>query len=470
MPRKQTRPPHPSDDTLVRLIEPSNLRKLAGTRSFERGEEYAAIGAVTQIVEDRGTVAAKVQGTRTYLVSITADVGRLAFACNCPRGDDGDFCKHCVAVCLAWLDQRRAPIASSAVGTMGNVRDWLARQPTETLVGMIVEQAMESDELLRRLTLAAGRQSGKGLHLQQAMALLEAAAAAGDFVPYAEAHSYVNGILEALEVIPQFLDQGRASEALALAEHAIDLVGSDLPVDDSDGYLSAVFERTIDLHLAACRKAKPDPEALAAKLLQWELSDGMGMFDDAVDRYEGVLGKKGMAAYRRLAEERWNAASSKGAEKNHVLTSIMEGLATKAGDLEALVAVRMRDLSQPWSYAQIARDYLKAGKHEEALEWGEKGLAAFPQQWNDGGLRELVADEYHRLHRHDDAMKLIWASFVRTPGLSSYDPLRTHARRAGDWPAWRTKALDTMRRSISSTTKVRDPWHSPRGRSELVRI
>jgi hypothetical protein len=30
--------------------------------------------------------------------------------------------------------------------------------------------------------------------------------------------------------------------------------------------------------------------------------------------------------------------------------------------------------------------------------------------------------------------------------------------------------LDTIRRSISSTTKVRDPWHFPRGRSELVRI
>jgi hypothetical protein len=53
----------------------------------------------------------------------------------------------------------------------------------------------------------------------------------------------------------------------------------------------------------------------------------------------------------------------------------------------------------------------------------------------------------------NDEDPAIWASFVRTPGLSSYEPLRTHARRAGDWPAWRTKALDTIRRSIASTTK-----------------
>jgi len=53
---------------------------------------------------------------------------------------------------------------------------------------------------------------------------------------------------------------------------------------------------------------------------------------------------------------------------------------------------------------------------------------------------------------HDEDLA-IRASFVRTPGLSSYEQLGTHAQRAGDCPAWRTKALDTIRRSISSTTR-----------------
>ena len=44
------------------------LRRLAGTRSFERGEAYFAEGRVLSLVEYEGMISAKVIGTREHCV------------------------------------------------------------------------------------------------------------------------------------------------------------------------------------------------------------------------------------------------------------------------------------------------------------------------------------------------------------------------------------------------------------------
>jgi tetratricopeptide (TPR) repeat protein len=292
------------------------------------------------------------------------------------------------------------------------------------------------------------------------------------FVPYAEAWGYAEGIKEALEAIPQFLAKGRAEEALELAEYAIELLDGELDIDDSDGALSDVFEHLLTLHLRACRKAKPDPEMLAARLLQWELHD-VGMIDSALDQYETVLGKKGVAAYVRLVEAKWKKLpDGPPAGEGRRIFELMKMLAGRTGDVEALVAIETRDLSSWMSYLRIAQEYQKAGKPDAALEWAEKGLAAFPDDWHAGGLRGFVVEEYQRRGRHGEAMELIWTVFARQPGVSTYEVLHIHAKRAGDWHAWRSKALDVFRRAIATPRGPTNRWPPflRSDRSELVRV
>src|SRR4030065_1343456 len=83
-----------------------SLRSMAGARSFDRGEEYSTDGQVGALVEHQGTIAAKVQGTRSYRVKLWAENGELRFSCTCPVGADGAFCKHCVAAGLSWVEGR----------------------------------------------------------------------------------------------------------------------------------------------------------------------------------------------------------------------------------------------------------------------------------------------------------------------------------------------------------------------------
>ncbi|MBI4279371.1 MAG: SWIM zinc finger family protein, partial [Armatimonadetes bacterium] len=91
--------------TLAEVLHERALRRMADTASFWRGTEYFAQRRVRGLIEQAGTVTAPVQGTQRYLVTLWPEGDELAYSCTCPVGEDGLFCKHCVAVGLAWLAQ-----------------------------------------------------------------------------------------------------------------------------------------------------------------------------------------------------------------------------------------------------------------------------------------------------------------------------------------------------------------------------
>jgi uncharacterized Zn finger protein len=86
------------------LLERATLRRLSGASSFERGEDYFLNGQVKALAEHDGTITAKVRGTYPYRVKLWIEKHDLRYSCTCPVGADGEFCKHCVAVGLTWLE------------------------------------------------------------------------------------------------------------------------------------------------------------------------------------------------------------------------------------------------------------------------------------------------------------------------------------------------------------------------------
>jgi hypothetical protein len=83
----------------------------------------------------------------------------------------------------------------------------------------------------------------------------------GDYINYREAYDYSTNVDESVETIAQVLKDGHAAEAIDLAEHALAAVESAIEmVDDSDDHMGGILERLQELHLAACKKAKPNPE------------------------------------------------------------------------------------------------------------------------------------------------------------------------------------------------------------------
>lgn len=279
------------------------------------------------------------------------------------------------------------------------------------------------------------------------------------------------------------LRDGQSAVVVELCEHALRRVEHAIEtVDDSDGEMGGLLERLQEIHLAACRAARPDPEELAARLFAWELGDEWDVFHGAPETYADVLGVAGLAAYRRLAEAEWAKVPALGpgsggdrpySSRRYRVTSIMESLARAAGDVDELVVIKSRDLSVASHFLEIAQVCLDAGRDDEALDWAERGVRAFPTA-TDRRLREFLADQYHRRARHDEAMALIWTEFVEHPLLERYQLLKSHADRVEVWPAWRTRALEAARESIvreqGLARPTRNRWESPADGSALVRI
>jgi uncharacterized Zn finger protein len=469
------------------LIERQNLRRLAGGRSFERGEDYFAGGRVGDLAEDRGKVVAEVHGTRTYRVALWAEGGALEYSCTCPVGQDGDFCKHCVAVGLTWLDPGRdAPKAlrkrEKPSVTMKDVRGWLANQDPQKLVDLLMEQAMADGRLQQRLVLEVARRGGKGLDLRTYRRAIDAAVNVADFVDYEEAFDYAHGIEEAVKGIAALLKDGYAVEVIELAEYALERVeGAIEHMDDSDGHMSGILEQLQTLHLTACKQAKPDPEALAKRLFAWELRTEWDTFYGAAATYADILGTSGLATYRKLAEAEWARVPARGPAdqrrddfgKRFRITHIMETLATQTGDVEARVAVKQRDLSSSYAHLQIAEIYKEAKQPDRALEWAERGIRAFPKN-PDPRLQDFLAEEYHRRKRHDEAMAMIWTQYAAQPYLETYQKLKQHADRIGQWTPWREKALAAARQVIAAAKQQASrgswAWAERADHSELVRI
>jgi uncharacterized Zn finger protein len=470
------------DAALAALLNVETLRRLAGSASFRRGEDYFDEGSVESLQEDRGVIVARVIGTKPYQAKLWADGKTLAYSCTCPVADDGEFCKHLVAVGLSARAGTLKPAKNERKPklTLKDVRAYLEGEEKGALVQMLLETADWDPALRDQLLLKTAKSRHRGgpdvAALKEA---IDSAVYPGHYVGWEEAAGYSNGVAAAVETIEDILKDGHAGEALDLSEHALRGVEEVMQssVDDSDGFMGGLLERLQEIHHAACKEARPDPVALAKRLFAWEMRTGFDTFYRAVETYADVLGKDGLAEYRKLAEAQWkrlpplqaNESDGDKHPRRFRVTSIMERLAEQAGDVDARVAVMSKDLAHAYGYLKIAELYRDANRHDAALDWAERGLRAFPQR-TDRRLREFLADEYHRRERHEDAMALIWKEFVELPGLDVYKKLKSHADRTESWTAWRERALASLREGDTQKESSRLSRWFRRDHSTLVQV
>ncbi|MEW6086778.1 MAG: DUF6880 family protein [bacterium] len=463
------------------------LKQIAGERSFGRGEDYFSNGQVYAMVEYEGKITAKVRGTSEYRVKLWVADKELNYSCNCPVGAGGEFCKHCVAIGLAYLDQQKnggAVLQKSKKPsvTMDDIRNYLETRDKKTLLDMLMKQVFDDDRLREQLLMKAAKKGNKGIDLAAFRAVINSAVRVDDFVDYNSVYNYTNGIDNVVDSIEDLLKEGYVSEVIELSEYALESVEEAMSfVDDSDGNMGDILGKLQEIHHSACKKAKPDPEIMAKKLFEWELRAEYDVFYGAVSTYADVLGEKGLAVYRKLAEDEWakipplrpNEEDPEKYGRRFRITSIMEALAKESGDLEALVKIKSKDLSDAYSFLQIAELYKKARKYDLALEWAERGVKAFPNR-TDSRLRGFLAEEYHRRKRHDDAMALIWVEFTNSPYLEQYKNLKVHSERINKWLIWREKALACLQEKITKTkreeTKNQRRLWPETDNSELVKI
>lgn len=440
------------------LITPHVLYELAGAAAFQRGEAYFSEGVVGHLIADDDLITARVRGTENYRVELSDDDGDLAYDCTCPRAADGYFCKHCVAVGLAWLTrQSRAADAQPGDDPWQRIRAHLSAQPTSTLVDMLLNLARNDENLYQNLLLKTQKGSERVAALR---ARIERAATPRPGHDWMSADDYRGGIESLVEALNDLLEPETAEALIGLCEDAVERVETLIEQVDGESELDDLVEEICDLHREACEMAALDPADLARRLFDLEMDLPFQLCRLDVLAYQDLLGEAGMHAYRVLAEAAW----AKSRPGDHRLATIMRNLARLTGDVDALLAVEARDLTSAWRFLVIAKILAEASREDEALEWAERGQRAFPKQ-PDWRLRDFLVEAYLSRGRHDEAMALAWERFAERPGFEQYKQLHTVATRIGNWSVLREKAIariETEAQRYDRMVQNKHPDHSLR--------
>ncbi|MFE1307819.1 SWIM zinc finger domain-containing protein [Streptomyces sp. NPDC058755] len=423
-----------------------DLRALAGARSFERGLGY--LDAVSGLEVGDGSVTALVHGTDVYEVELTlGEDDGVSGWCDCPYGQEGNFCKHCVAVGLTVL--RRAKTIpgqrATARARTDGLEAWLTALSRDELLALVRAQIAEDRGLRRRLELrAAAARSDLGTVRERILALIDPRPFARyGYVEYADAPAYAQQVAEAAGALRNLTADGRGAQAVGLAEEAIRVLGEAYgEIDDSDGVVGQAAAAVADAHLEACGAARTDPQRLAEWLVGQVLGDSNDVTDlDPLD-YAEVLGPSGLARVRQLAAEALRRRPSGWAERY-----LMERLVKAEGDVDVLVALYAQDLDPSGAtHLRIAEALESAGRVDEALTWAERGLRdCAAETYIEGRLVDYVCARYAKAGRPVDVMGVRRDRFRVERSLAAYQQLRSAAQAVGCWEAERVAALAALR-------------------------
>jgi uncharacterized Zn finger protein len=424
--------PKRSADAAAPRFDVSTLQKLAGNKVFARGVEYHRDGQVEIVSIDRSRVLARVMGSEIYRAELKGQGKKFSGTCSCPAFSDWGFCKHLVAAALTANDL--GPDAAEQAGSrLSRIREYLRSKGIEPLIDRIVSLAEDDPDLFGNLELESiAATADDGVLYDRFKKAITAATRANDYIEYGEARAWAKKINLLLDQIAGLIAGERAELALRLTEHFFARMDQALPsVDDSDGDGSAAYAKAGEIHLAACRKAKPDRVVLARELFRRETESEWGFFGGASEIYADVLGDVGLAEYRRLASEAWqNIKPARPGQRDdeqsgmrYRLGAILERFAQRDGDVDARIVIRTKRLSAAHDYLEIARLCLAHQRGPEAIKWVEEGLWQFDDD-PDERLVFFAADLYRRVGRQTDAVELLWRTFERHPSIELYSKVK----------------------------------------------
>jgi hypothetical protein len=417
----------------------ADIRQAAGSRPFERGLGY--LGAVEDLEIGSTEITATVYGNSAYQVAVAFGGERLRGGCTCPQGQEGFFCKHCVAVALSVLEigddlPRRLEAAQAQRQAL---ESWLGSLSKEELLAELLGLLADDRDLRRRFELRAASVNADAAAVRRAVRKLIALPGSG-YLEHGDAYAYAHDVSEAATAIDELTAAGGAAEAIGIAREALGLLTEVYEsVDDSSGHVGLAADELLDAHLRACQAAPPDPASLGDYLAGLLLTGDYG-FEPDIGDYAELLGKAGAAAFRSRAEAAY-AEHPDGWQERYIVEAVLRA----DGDVDALVAFYAADLDdRGLGHLRITRALDEAGRGGEALDWAERGLREVTRP--DDQLVEYLADRYAAAGRDEDVLTLRRERFQAQRTLANYQALRRAAAASAAWPAERSQALDLLRK------------------------
>lgn len=429
-------------------ITDQQLIALAGEGAFNRGKRYFLDGHVLSWTIKRNIITADVDGSERYRVNLVHSKSLLEGSCNCPASDGFDFCKHCVAVALAYREDQ-AHQAGLANGKLEQrIEAYLHKLSREELTNELLSLIVADTALKQQWSLRADQALGK----LDAKAIKKRITAAlpynRELFRYAQVRDYFAKAEPVIQMLSEQVGQLPPDQALKLVDYALQrLVHALETVDDSGGFRFTVEETLQKLHLRLLPLQGWNHQQIAEYLCELALSRATDIYPRIPEAYLPVLTPEKddeaepewLRLFYQLLQARWDALpslSTTGAIDRFseqfsdyaTLEYLLEEQAKANNDFAALLAIKEKTAVELHDFLEIVQLCMDNDAWEQAAEWLAK---AKERQSNESQGQWFVKNQVERLEirllleqqQIQKAAELQWKIYQSSLALKDYQQL-----------------------------------------------
>lgn len=486
------------------MLTESLMRERAGDEVFLRGKQYYRQGAVTSLIQRGDTIEAEVEGSdiEPYLVTVTLSDDEIEAECTCPY-EWGEWCKHIVAVLLAFQEQPETIEVHASLDTLlepldrealcNLVRYLVARDPR------LLTESEASLELAKKPLAPPPASSSQQSSVpppvefppldprpirQQVRSAMRGMERSSYYDGYGRGG--IGGEIEGLIAEAENrVEAGDGRNAMTILEAITEECTSIFEIlDDSDGELGDFFDELGSLWTEAILTTPltpPEGKAWEKKLEKWhrEISDygvdeaflaaieaakqgwdipylqrilqgalspeeragqAVGWLDaNLTNAYLNILERQ-----RRFEEALYLAAAER---QSYRYTSLLVQL----GRIAEAVEYGVRNLDSTEDALALAQALQERNAFQEALRIGERGLELAGAKYP---LGTWLSERAMAASQPDLAQRALRTAIVESPALNDYQQLKRIA--GGAWPQLREELLTALRqrRSYASSGQI----------------
>jgi uncharacterized Zn finger protein len=459
----------------LKPINAGAVATLAGKAAFHRGEVYYRDGRVGELQWRGIHITAIVEGNEEYQVRLTHTAKIFEGICDCPASEGFDFCKHCAATALKYLEQasqQEKLLASSAGNLLENYLHSMDKAALAAeLLALIDFDSELTHKWVLRAELAAGKMNARSFkkHITKAIPYNR------NLYRYAQVRNYFSRVEALVDTSRQVLTALDTEQSLELIDYALLRINRALEtIDDSGGFRFDSVTELGELHIQILADSGWSLEKMTAYLHMLYSAGDVDLYPEIPGEYMPLLGLEGLALFNAPLQAKWDDMpdlESGGHEDWDttyryqrvqaplLLAATLDNNFDRELELRAKTANRIHDMTS------LSRHCLKQNRIEQAIEWWQKALSAARNDHrhrNTFDLDELEIEILCFQKKFAPALKLRWSGFKDGPSVNRYRTLLTMARSAGDETDFYQQTLDFL------TQKVREAGRFWRGTYDLI--
>ncbi len=435
-------------------ITKSILQSLSLPVSFARGHELFLSDAVFDTARQGNLLTGKCEGSSApfYQISVQLDEGGIQEAfCTCPY-DRGGYCKHIIALVLAYIHH------PDAFSEQKNIEELLGEMDKDALMRLIVQMVAKNPDLYAWLQTAIPAASArskpvqsrskrktevsKSVYKRQIQGILHSLRGYRMSEAYWMMGGMVNQLGEVRDSASEFLEAGDAQGALViLTTLLMEVSGSFDQFDDSDGELSGFFSglalpliETIlsaNLNKTERRRLYQELEPVIQELSAYGIDDldgilaalNRGWSGEMLDELEDysfdetilIEAKLNILERQNRTEEYLELCLETGEYQCYILKQI------ELGEFEKAIEIAWKTLTQADAALVVAKALRNAGHLPDALRLAEKGLGLSGSKHDLGVWLGPIEEAQGQI---EPAIQAYQAAFMSQPSLEVYTSLK----------------------------------------------